>query len=350
MDESSGKPERTVFAVGTRKSVLALRQTQEVVDLLQALYSNFSFPIVSKETLGDQIQTLPLHNIEAKSLWTKDLEDLLIAGHCDFIVHSLKDMPTILSNNCVLGAILKREDPRDVVVMKATLTATYRQLSDLPEGAIVGTSSVRRAAQLKRRYTHLQFADIRGNVGTRLSKLDAADSPYTCIVLAYAGLKRLNLHDRISQYLSHPDMLHAVGQGALGVEIRSQDAQVAEMVQRLHHYETGLCCLAERALMRTLEGGCSVPIGVESAISDDKNSLSLRGIVVAVDGTRVAEAFLEQENVHSVEIAEAAGINMARKLLMAGGEEILRAINVERGERVEGSGNQPSMIQQTAGR
>lgn len=204
------------------------------------------------------------------------------------------------------------------------------KLSELPPGSVVGTSSVRRTAQLGRKYPHLKIMDVRGNIGTRLAKLDAEDSPFTCIILAAAGLLRLELGDRITQYLDSKNgpMLHAVGQGALGIEIRRDDKVVNEMLKKIGHKETTLAALAERSLLRTLEGGCSAPLGVETewVDSDGSRKLHMKSIVVSVDGTESAEVEIDGV-VHTPETAEAFGVTVANALVQKGAGEILETIH-----------------------
>ena len=205
------------------------------------------------------------------------------------------------------------------------------KLSDLPPGSVVGTSSVRRTAQLIRLYPHLKIMDVRGNIGTRLAKLDAEDGPFTCIILAAAGLLRLDLGDRITQYLDSKNgpMLHAVGQGALGIEIRRDDKVVHEMLSKIGHKETTLAALAERSLLRTLEGGCSAPLGVETEWvqdSDGSQKLRMRSIVVSVDGTESAEVEIDGV-VNAPETAEAFGTTVANALVEKGAGDILETIH-----------------------
>lgn len=219
--------------------------------------------------------------------------------------------------------MMKREDSRDVLVMKQG--SPYKRLEDLPAGSVVGTSSVRRSAQLARKYPHLKIADVRGNIGTRLAKLDAEDGPFACIILAAAGLHRLDLQDRITQYLDSKSgqMLHAVGQGALGIEIRKDDKLVHKMLSNIGHKETTLAALAERSLLRTLEGGCSAPLGVETEWVEGQ--LKMRSIVVSVDGTRSAEAEVDGA-VDSPEAAEEFGVTMGKALVKKGAGAILEEI------------------------
>jgi hydroxymethylbilane synthase len=238
------------------------------------------------------------------------------------------DVPTLLPPTCTLGAIMEREDPRDVLVMKKGLP--HSTLAELPAGSVVGTSSIRRTAQLALKYPQLKVQDVRGNIGTRLSKLDAEDGPFTCLILAAAGLVRLGLEDRISQYLDSKNggMYHAVGQGAIGVEIRANDTAVTEMLNKIGHTPTTLACLAERSLLRTLEGGCSAPLGVETEWvqqAEGKPKLLMRAIVVSVDGSRSAEAEIIG-NVDSPVVAEAFGLAVAKELVVKGAGSILEDI------------------------
>jgi hydroxymethylbilane synthase len=222
---------------------------------------------------------------------------------------------------------MPREDSRDVLVVKQGLP--YKSLAEIPAGSVVGTSSIRRTAQLARKYPHLKVQDIRGNIGTRLSKLDAEDSPYVCAILAAAGLLRLDLEDRITQYLDSKNsgMLYAVGQGALGIEIRKDDTLLHKMLDKIGDWDTTYSVLAERSLLRTLEGGCSAPLGVETEWiqSEGSKKLRMRSVVVSVDGQKCAEAEVDGD-VDSVESAEAFGITVARALVADGAGEILEEI------------------------
>ncbi|MCO5555682.1 hypothetical protein L7F22_009227 [Adiantum nelumboides] len=237
-----------------------------------------SFPYTSMSTGGDQNNTSPLYVIggEGRAIWTKELEVALAAGAVDAIVHCLKDVPTTLPEGMMLGAILEREDPRDALVMKESLP--YKTLDELPPGSVIGTSSIRRVAQLRRRYPDLVFSDVRGNLITRLAKLDNPNGPYTALVLAAAGLIRLNLGARITAFLSAPVMMHAVGQGSLTIEVRkpppgatpstNRDARILEMVRSIGCWRSTWRQEAERSLLQELEGGCSIPVGVESRFDD----------------------------------------------------------------------------------
>jgi hydroxymethylbilane synthase len=247
-------------------------------------------------------------------------------------------MPTQLPPKCVIGCIMEREDPRDVVIMKSTLK--YNTLAELPEGSVVGTSSVRRSAQIKRLYPKLKFKDVRGNVGTRLGKLDAEDGEYSCLILAAAGIVRMGWRDRITQYLDSKTegggMLHAVGQGALAIEVREGDERVMGVLSDLQNQKSALAGLAERSLMRTLEGGCSVPIGVETTWIE-KGKLLMKAIVVSLDGTESVEAERLDE-ILTAENADEFGRTLAADLVSKGASKILEAINLNRPIIKDGGG------------
>ncbi|XP_028839681.1 hydroxymethylbilane synthase a isoform X1 [Denticeps clupeoides] len=277
--DGNGKVSR-VIRIGTRKSQLARIQTDSVAARLGELYPDVHVEIVAMSTIGDKILDTALSKIGEKSLFTKELENALERNEVDIVVHSLKDLPTTLPPGFTIGAVLQRENPHDAVVLhpkKAGLT-----LDTLPDKSVIGTSSLRRAAQLKRRFPHLQFENIRGNLNTRLKKLDEKDC-YAAIILAAAGLKRMGWENRISQILNPEDCMYAVGQGALAVEVRARDKDILEMVSILHHRDTVLRCVAERAFLRHLEGGCSVPVAVHTQVKD--SLLYLTGAVYSLDGS-----------------------------------------------------------------
>ncbi|KAF4120627.1 hydroxymethylbilane synthase [Geosmithia morbida] len=318
--------EYKVIKVGSRESPLAMAQTEIVVKLLKEAQPDTTFTIHGMTTTGDRDQKTALYNFGGKGLWTSQLEEKLASKELDIVVHSLKDMPTTLPDGCVLGAITDREDPRDVLVIKKALIdgKGYRSLSDLPEGSVIGTSSIRRMAQLRRRYPGLKFKDHRGNIQTRLRKLEE-DPELTGTILAAAGLQRMQLDEHISQFLHFDNggILHAVGQGALGVECRAGDAPVLEMLSKLQDPQTALACIAERSVMRFLEGGCSVPIGVETSWVDGK--LRLRATVVNVDGTEAVDAD-DTEAITTTEEADQYGKRVATDLVTRGADKILASI------------------------
>jgi hydroxymethylbilane synthase len=261
-----------------------------------------------------------LAKIGDKGLFTKELEAQMLLDRADIAVHSLKDLPTNLPEGLMLGCITEREDPADAVV----LNARHREqsLASLPEGSVVGTSSLRRLAQLRHHYPQLLFRDVRGNVITRLEKLDAGE--YDCLILAAAGLGRLGLADRIDELIDPVISLHAVGQGALGIECRQGDAEVLEAIKVLEHQPTAQRCLAERAFLRSLEGGCQVPIGVNSRFEGPAGStqLVLEGMVASLDGQRL----LRDQVSGSQADPEALGIRLAELLRQQGAGEILEQI------------------------
>lgn len=329
-------PSANVIRVGTRKSPLAMAQAYLVVDALKAALPSHTFPIDSMTTTGDRDQNTALYNFGGKGLWTSQLEEKLVRHEVDIVVHSLKDMPTELPEGLVLGCVTKREDPRDTLVVKPALAAKHgwKTLADLPAGSVVGTSSIRRIAQLARRYPQLRFKDHRGNINTRLQKLDD-DDELTAIILAAAGLQRMDFGGRISQFLEHDGagILHAVGQGALGVECRAGDERVLAALEKLKDSKTTLACLAERSLMRSLEGGCSVPIGVETKWLDD-GKLGLRATVVSVKGDQAVDAYIAEE-LTTEEQADALGKRIADELVAGGADEILNAINAGKAAEAE---------------
>ncbi|XP_049634683.1 porphobilinogen deaminase [Suncus etruscus] len=268
-----------VIRVGTRKSQLARIQTDSVVATLTALYPGLQFEIIGMSTTGDKILDTALSKIGEKSLFTKELEHALERNEVDLVVHSLKDLPTILPPGFTIGAICKRENPYDAVVFHPKFVG--KTLETLPEKSVVGTSSLRRAAQLQRKFPHLEFKSIRGNLNTRLRKLDEHQE-FAAIILAAAGLQRMGWHNRIGQILHPEECMYAVGQGALGVEVRAKDQDILDLVGVLHDPETLLCCIAERAFLKQLEGGCSVPVAVHTALKDGQ--LYLTGGVWSLDG------------------------------------------------------------------
>jgi hydroxymethylbilane synthase len=326
----SAAPSNTI-KVGTRRSALAMRQTELVIATLKRAHPHLDFSVHAISVMGDRDKTTPLPEL-GKGLWTSELEAQLASRDIDFIVHSLKDMPTSLPEGCVLGCVTAREDPRDVVIFNEAheKRGEYKTLRDLPEGAVVGTSSVRRAAQLRRRYPGLVFRDVRGNIETRLRKCD--EDGFDAIILAAAGLLRLDFGARIAQYLDSSTegggLLHAVGQGALGLEVRADDERMKEILKAVEDTPTMVACFAERSVMRTLEGGCSVPIGVETAWVEEegKKKLQLRAVVVSLDGKQAVDGDRTQE-ITTLAEAEAMGKELAQKLAGMGAQKILDDIN-----------------------
>lgn len=278
-----------IIRVGSRKSELALIQTKHVIARLQKIFPQRKFEIHTMSTIGDRVLNISLPKIGEKSLFTRDLEDALRNGGVDFVVHSLKDLPTALPPGMAIGAVLERDDARDALVLNEKFKGNT--IKTLPKGSVVGTSSLRRTAQIRREYPHLVVCDIRGNLNTRLAKLDAEGSKFAGIILAQAGLVRMGWMNRISQILEPSDLLYAVGQGALAVECRSNDETVLKMLQALVCLPTSCRILAERSFLKTLGGGCSAPVAVCSTLNgslgDDNTGVSLKvlGAVWSLDGT-----------------------------------------------------------------
>jgi hydroxymethylbilane synthase len=305
--------------IGSRKSQLALVQTHWVQAELQKLFSDRDFEVHTMSTQGDKILDVALSKIGDKGLFTKELEVGMLNGDIDFAVHSLKDLPTRLPEGLMLGCVTEREDPADALVVHEKFK--NKQLDTLPEGAVIGTSSLRRLAQLRHHYPHLSFKDIRGNLNTRLQKLDAGE--FDAIILAVAGLRRLGMGDRIHQVIPSEVSLHAVGQGALGIECRTDDPEILNLLKALEHQPTAYRCYAERSFLRELEGGCQVPIGVNTVLDGD--SLTLTGMVASIDGQRL----IKDSVTGSATDAEATGIQLAHKLREQGATEILQQIFAE---------------------
>jgi hydroxymethylbilane synthase len=302
--------------IGSRKSQLALVQTYWVQEQLQKAFPNRTFEVHTMSTHGDKILDVALAKIGDKGLFTKELELGMINREIDFAVHSLKDLPTRLPDGLVLGCVTERENPADALVVHER--HKDKQLDTLPEGAVIGTSSLRRLAQLRHHYPHFVFKDVRGNLNTRLAKLDSGE--YDALILAVAGLQRLGMEDRVHQVIPAEISLHAVGQGALGIECRADDAEVLSLLKALQHQPTADRCYAERAFLRELEGGCQVPIGVNTVLEAD--SLNLRGIVASLDGQRL----VQDEITGPATDAERLGTELAKTLRAQGAQEILDEI------------------------
>lgn len=305
-------PARLVIA--SRESALAMWQAEHIRDRLRALYPQTEVSILGMTTQGDQILDVTLSKIGGKGLFVKELETALEDGRADLAVHSLKDVPMNLPEGFVLAVIGEREDPHDAFVSNK-----YENLAALPAGSVVGTSSLRRESQLRARFPHLNIEPLRGNVQTRLRKLD--EGKYAAIILAAAGLKRLGLGDRIRALISSEDSLPAVGQGALGIECRADRTDVIALLQPLHHPDTAACVLAERALSRALAGSCQVPLGGFAEVAGGK--LRMRGFVASPDGKRMTHA----ELIGEIGNPEALGNKVADALRAQGADEILAALN-----------------------
>jgi len=304
---------KKTLRIATRKSPLAMWQAEFVKAELEKHHEGLTVELLPMSTKGDKILDVPLAKIGGKGLFTKELEDRMLAGEADIAVHSMKDVPMVLPEGFALGAILERHEPTDAFVSNH-----YAHFEELPQGAVLGTSSLRRKAQLMSARPDLVVKDLRGNVGTRLGKLDAGD--YDAIVLATSGLKRLELDERIRHELSPETCLPAVSQGTLGIEYFEKDSEVLDLIKVLNHKDTETRTLAERAMNHRLEGGCQVPIGVYAELEEDQ--IYLRGLVGALDGSEI----LRSEARGSRKDPETLGVYVAEQLLEQGAGEILKEV------------------------
>lgn len=302
-----------VLKIATRKSPLALWQAEHIKARLEKLHEHLTVELVTFVTQGDKILDTPLAKIGGKGLFVKELETALMDGRADLAVHSMKDVPMKLPEGLDLAVICEREDPLDAFVSNH-----YKKFDDLPQGAIVGTSSLRRKCQILHQRPDLVIHDLRGNVGTRLSKLD--EGLYDAIILASAGLKRLELGDRIRHTLPAYMSLPAVGQGALGLECRANDQAVLDLIAPLRHDETEVCVRAERAFNAYLEGGCQVPIAGYAVLNDQQ--ICIEGRVGNLDGTTLLKA----QHIGQVDQAEHLGELLGKDLLQQGAGELLKAL------------------------
>lgn len=300
----------TLLRIGTRKSPLAVWQAEYVRERLLQLHPKLHIELVKMHTEGDLKLDTSLAKAGGKGLFTKELEQSLLAGSIDCAVHSMKDVTVELPRGLHITAVCTRDDPRDAFV-----SHVYESLASLPSAGRVGTSSLRRESQLRHRWPQLQVLPLRGNVNTRLNKLDAGR--FDALILAAAGLKRLGLEARIRNYLPVEHSLPAVGQGAIGVECRQNDAAIERWLQGLNHPETALCVRAERAMNAVLQGGCQVPIAGYAELRGER--LHLRGLIGAPDGSRVIQAQADG----SAQAPEQVGAEVARQLLEQGGRAIL---------------------------
>ena len=304
--------------IATRKSALALWQAEYVKARLEAAHPGLRVTLVPMVSRGDKLLDSPLSKIGGKGLFVKELETALLENEADIAVHSMKDVPMDFPEGLGLFCICEREDPRDAFVSN-----TYPSLEALPAGSIVGTSSLRRQAQLLTRRPDLEIRFLRGNVNTRLAKLDAGE--YDAIILAAAGLIRLGFEDRITSAISVDDSLPAGGQGAVGIECRSADSEIHALLEPLHHADTSSRVTAERALNKHLNGGCQVPIACYAVLEGEQ--LWLRGLVGEPSGGRLISAEARAPSAD----AEALGVRVAEDLLAQGAEEILKAVYGEAG-------------------
>ena len=306
---------KDTIIIGTRSSKLALWQADYVMECLQKKYPELHVEKKLMTTKGDKILDAPLAKIGGKGLFTKELEQDMLAGGIDIAVHSLKDMPTEVPDGLIITAITKRYDPGDAFVSNKV-----KSLAELPQGAVVGTSSLRRKAQLLHARPDLVVKDLRGNVNTRLRKLDAGE--YDAAILAVAGLRRLGFGGRITEVLPKSMILPAVGQGALAIEAREDDAETRELVAFLNDEATVACAKAERAFLARVEGGCQVPVGVYATPED--GGLHVEAVIASLDGKRLYRDHVSGQ----VKDAEPLGTQLADKLLDMGGIDIMHEIGL----------------------
>ncbi len=301
---------KKTLRIATRKSPLAMWQAEYVKAALEVNHTDLVVELVPMVTKGDKILDTPLAKVGGKGLFVKELEQAILEGRADIAVHSMKDVPVDFPEGLGLTTICEREDPRD-----AFISNKYKSIDELPQGAIVGTSSLRRQCQLRANRPDLKVTDLRGNVNTRLRKLDVGQ--YDAIILAVAGLVRLEMSDRIADYIEPEQSLPAVGQGAVGIECRLDDQQTIDLLKPLEHEETRIRVTAERAMNQALEGGCQVPIGSFALLEGD--TIYLRGLVGRPDGSKI----LRKEIKGPIAQAHELGEKLAHKLLDAGAKEIL---------------------------
>ena len=304
---------KKIIRIATRQSPLALWQAEHVAALLVQAYPDVTTELVKMVTRGDKILDAPLAKVGGKGLFVKELEQGMLEGEADIAVHSMKDVPIEFPEGLHLAAILTREDPTDAFVSNQ-----YKSFSELPTRARIGTSSLRRECQLKQHLPEAEVLPLRGNVNTRLAKLDAGE--YDAIILASAGLKRLGMGDRITQTLDTSVSLPAVGQGAIGIECRVDDVEINQMLAALHDQVTGVCVKAERAMNTRLNGGCQVPIAGFAILQETQ--VFMRGLVGSPDGQVIYRA----ERAGSIEQAESLGQQIAEDLLSQGADKVLQAL------------------------
>ncbi|MDY0042362.1 MAG: hydroxymethylbilane synthase [Desulforhabdus sp.] len=302
-----------ILRIGTRGSLLALKQSENVKQALEGLWPDVRVELQVIKTTGDKILDVPLAKVGGKGLFVKEIEDALLSRTVDLAVHSMKDVPAELPDGLVIGAVPLREDPRDVLIAREG-----KSLLELPVGARVGTSSLRRAAQVSRIRPDLEIQMLRGNLDTRLRKV--REGMYDAIVLAAAGLHRMGWQDAITAYLEPEDFLPAIGQGAIGIEIRRDDEELRGLLAPVHHPDSAVAVQAERSLLKELQGGCQVPIGGHAEVMGE--TVELAGLVSSVDGREVFRRSRKAPR----EQAEALGRDLAREILAAGAKRILDEI------------------------
>ena len=304
---------RKTIKVGTRGSALALWQAEWVKSELEKKYEVTTVTLTKIKTTGDKILDVPLAQVGGKGLFVKEIEEAMLRGDIDIAVHSMKDVPTFFPDGLHLGAITRREDPRDALLSRNNI-----KFNDLPGGANIGTSSLRRQAQIMHIRPDFKIQQLRGNVDTRLRKL--REGQFDAIILAAAGVRRLGLEENVTEYLSPELSVPAIGQGALGIECRIDDKEINTVIAFFNHQESRTCVTGERALLRKLEGGCQVPIACYGQV--DNGTLLLTGLVGSVDGKRIIRDSLQGPSAE----ADRLGVALAERLLSQGADEILREV------------------------
>jgi len=304
-----------IVRIATRKSPLALWQAEYIKAQLLHHNPGLQVELVAMSTRGDKLLDTPLAKVGGKGLFVKELELAMLEGRADIAVHSMKDVPMEFPAGLELAVICERETPLDAFVSNH-----HQSLDELPDGAVVGTSSLRRQCQVRANFPNLQIKELRGNVNTRLSKLDSGE--YDAIILASAGLIRLDMAHRIASNLDSRLSLPAGGQGAVGIECRVDDPDIQRLLASLHHRDTASCVLAERAVNRHLQGGCQVPIACFAELDAEGQTIALRGLVGSVDGATILRASIQGDR----DNAEQLGIQLAEQLLAAGAGEILAEV------------------------
>lgn len=307
---------KKVIKIGSRDSALAMWQSKFVMEQLEKITDEYTFEIVPLKTKGDKILDVSLAKVGDKGLFTKELEQAMLDGETDLAVHSMKDVPTNLVEGLIIGSILKREDPRDVIISPYGYT-----FETLPKGAKVGTSSLRRKAQIQNLRPDLQISDVRGNLNTRMRKMH--DEKFDALILAAAGVIRMGWSEEISEYLPIELSLPAVSQGAIGIECRADDKEILDLIKKVNDPTTEICVKAERALLRALEGGCQIPIAAHAVIENEE--IYLKGLVASLDGKQVIRRDIRGQ----IAQAEDLGIKLAADLSALGADEILAEIRQE---------------------
>ncbi len=307
---------KKIFRIGTRASKLALWQANFVKSQINKFFPDSEIEIIKITTKGDQILDRPLALVGGKGLFVKEIEKALLQNEIDIAVHSMKDMPGELPSGLTIGAVPERENPCDIVISRHNI-----KLADLSSKSIIGTSSLRRSSQIKNLRPDLEIASIRGNLETRINKLNSGE--FDAIILAAAGVKRLGMEKLITEYLSEDVMIPAVGQGALCIETREHDPEIQPVMAKLNHLKTATCVKGERAFLNKLEGSCHIPVGCFARYSG--NDIFLTGIVASIDGTRIIKHSLHAQ---PDEIKQ-KGIELAEILLKNGAEEVLENLKTD---------------------